>query len=247
MTAATGFAGSIAIVTGAAGGIGAAVSAELLKRGAEVIGVDRDAGPAGIEHFVCGDLTTQATIDEVFVTAERVPGRLAVLVNCAFWEERAALESLTLPGWQRTLDVSLTVAMRTTTAFARAVGHGSAIVNVASVHAFGAAREFAAYEAAKAGMVALTRSAAVELAPRGTRCNAVAPGFIQVGRNATVWSDERRLERLLRSYPMGRPGTANEVARCVTFLASDDASFVTGAVLVVDGGMSAQLPEAIQR
>jgi gluconate 5-dehydrogenase len=235
--------GTTAIVTGAAGGIGAAIAAELAAQGVAVVGVDVHPGVT-----VRGDIRDDATLEAIFAAASSLEAPASILVNCAFWEERAPLLEVTAAGWAATLDVSLTAAMRLSAAFARRIdGRGGAIVNVASVHAFGAVPGFGAYEAAKAGLIALTRSLAVELGPRGIRCNAVAPGFIRVERNRAVWDDEAALSRLMQAYPLGRPGTPEEVARCVAFLASDRASYVNGACLTVDGGMSAFLPEAPSR
>jgi NAD(P)-dependent dehydrogenase (short-subunit alcohol dehydrogenase family) len=243
-----------AIVTGAAGGIGAAIVRELVAEGAVVIGVDVDLAIGSLAEScgdsdrvlaVRGDIRDDATLDAIFAAASSLDAPASILVNCAFWEERAPLLEVTAAGWAATLDVSLTAAMRLSTAFARTFDGGDgAIVNVASVHAFGAVPAFAAYEAAKAGLIALTRSLAVELGPRGIRCNAVAPGFIRVERNRAVWSDDVALRRLMQAYPLGRPGLPEEVARCVAFLASARASYVNGACLAVDGGMSAFLPEA---
>ena len=243
-----------AIVTGAAGGIGAAIASELVAEGAAVVGVDVDPGVGSLAarcgrpgrvRTVQGDIRDDATLDAIFAVVASFEAPASILVNCAFWEERAPLLEVTTAGWAATLDVSLTAAMRLSTAFARRFdGGGGAIVNVASVHAFGAVPAFGAYEAAKAGLLALTRSLAVELGPRGIRCNAVAPGFIRVERNRAVWEDEAALSRLMQAYPLGRPGRPEEVARCVAFLASDRASYVNGACLAVDGGMSAFLPEA---
>jgi NAD(P)-dependent dehydrogenase (short-subunit alcohol dehydrogenase family) len=248
------FANQTAIVTGAARGIGRAIAADLAQRGASIVGVDVEREIASLDvefggasrvRGVWGDIRDDDTIEQAFAAAAELRAPLTVLVNCAFWEERAALMEVTPEGWGTTLDISLTAVLRMATSFARQCDPASAaIVNVASVHAFGAVRGFGAYEAAKAGLVALTRSLAVELGPRGIRCNAVAPGFITVERNRAVWQNERALAELMRAYPVGRPGLPEEVARCVAFLASTDASFVNGACLPVDGGLLAMLPEA---
>jgi gluconate 5-dehydrogenase len=247
------FANATAIVTGAAGGIGAAIAGELVAQGAAVVAVDVDERVATLAQrcgepqrvrAVRGDLRDDATLDAAFAAVASLGSPASVLVNCAFWEERAPLLEVSAAGWAATLDVTLTAALRLAIAFASRCEGGGAIVNVASVHAFGAVPAFGAYEAAKAGLVALTRSLAIELGSRGIRCNAVAPGFIRVERNRAVWDDAVALARLMQAYPLGRPGTPEEVAHCVAFLASDRAAYVNGACLTVDGGMSAYLPEA---
>lgn len=240
------FRGRVAIVTGAAGGIGRSCAEALRREGATVVGVDVRpmAAPAAA---VVGDLREDSVLSAAFEKAEALSGELSVLVNCAFWEARGPLTAVDLKGWDDTIAVTLTAAMRMSVEFGRRAGQGSAIVNVASVHSLGAVTGFGPYEAAKAGLLALTRSLAIELGPRGIRCNAVAPGFVKVERNRALWEDAVALERLTRAYPLGRVAEPAEVARCVAFLASDLASFVNGAVLTVDGGMSAQLAEAMVR
>ncbi len=240
------FEGSVAIVTGSARGIGAAIAGELRARGAGVLGVDV-LPHKGLDTTVVGDLREEATVERCFAEAGELPGTLRVLVNSAFWEERGLLLETSQEGWEQTLAVSLGCTWRMIRAFAPRAGADAAIVNLASVHSFGAVAGFAPYEAAKAAIVALTRSAAVELGPRGIRCNAVAPGFVAVERNRAIWEDESKLQAVLRAYPLGRPGRPEDVAKCVAFLASSESAFVTGSVLRVDGGMSAQLAEAMVR
>lgn len=240
------FAGQVAIVTGAASGIGQACAAALQDGGAAVVGVD--VRPmTGVAASVGGDLRDDAVVTAAFDRADATPGLLTVLVNCAFWEARGELAGIGRGEWDETIAVTLTAAMRMSTEFGRRVRPGGAIVNVASVHSLATVSGFGAYGAAKAGLVALTRSLAVELGPRGIRCNAVAPGFIKVERNRALWEDPPTLGRLTRAYPLGRVGEPREVAACVAFLASAAASFVSGTVLAVDGAMTAQLPEAMVR
>jgi NAD(P)-dependent dehydrogenase (short-subunit alcohol dehydrogenase family) len=241
----------IAIVTGAAGGIGSAVVTLLAEHGAHVVAVDVNpeieavaAAGDGRVTGVCGDLLRTATRRRALAAAaSRADRDLGILVNCAFHEERGPLVRLTAAAWRRTLETSLTLAASLTAEFARALnGRPGAIVNIASPHALGAAPGLAPYAAAKAGLLALTRATAVELGPAGIRCNAVLPGFTRVPRNRRLWEDEERLRRLAAQHPLRRVATPEDIAACVVFLASDAASFVTGANLPVDGGLLARLP-----
>ncbi|WP_436499734.1 SDR family NAD(P)-dependent oxidoreductase [Actinokineospora sp. HUAS TT18] len=224
-----------AIVTGAAGGIGKAIADELAAAGLRVVGVDTAEGAV-----LRLDLTAPDTPDLVI---DHAPAA-SVLVHCAFAEERATLLDGTEEGWDRTFAVSLHAVVRLSRAFVRALdGRPGAIVSVGSVHGFAGVPGYGAYAAAKAGLQSFTRSAAVEWGPLGVRVNAVAPGFVAVDRNRHIWQDPDQLGRLSATYPLRRVADPTEIARAVTFLAGDGASFITGVTLPVDGGLLARLPE----
>ncbi|WP_428814702.1 SDR family NAD(P)-dependent oxidoreductase [Streptomyces albus subsp. chlorinus] len=245
----TRFEGYAALVTGAGQGIGAAVAHRLAAEGARVLVTDRDAARAGsvaaavrdgggsAEAHGC-DVTDAAAVRAAVARAQEAFGGLDVLVNNAYschrdpdrfeeWEEAP---------WYEDFEVTLHGAARCARAalplLARSGGRG-AIVNVGSVNA---EQHFGdhAYSAAKAGLASLTRTLAVESAPRGVRVNLVEPGTVRTD----VWRDRAAmLEQARAHYPLGRVGEPEDIAAAVAFLASRDAAWVTGVSLPVDGGL----------
>lgn len=252
---------SVVVVTGAGRGIGRETARMLAESGSSVIAVDvlpevlSAPSQASSERWIglIQDITN-ATFTETLksvvsaAVAGREPGTgLSLgLVNCAFTEQRATILAGTKAGWQRTMDVNFHAAVelgRAVAELAIQTGHPASIVNVTSVHANLAHADFAAYSASKAALTAFTRSASEEWGPQGIRVNAVAPGFVAVERNEAVWSDPQLAATLKTCNNLNRLAGASEIAAGVIFLLSPAASFITGAVLPIDGGQTSRLLE----
>jgi len=242
----------VALVTGAARGIGAATAALLAAEGWRVVAVDRSARPAPEGgRWWTRDLRDNAVHRAIAEGLEAAEGRLDLLVNNAAVQSVGPIEQTADDTWDELVAVNLKAPFllirETCGLLARSSG---AVVNVASVHAIATSSGIAAYAASKGGLLALTRALAVELGPRGVRVNAVLPGAVDTpmlaaglarGAERGESAGEGK-DRLARRTPAGRIGLPEEIAQAVLFLADAERSgFVTGHGLVVDGGATARL------
>jgi NAD(P)-dependent dehydrogenase (short-subunit alcohol dehydrogenase family) len=244
----------IALVTGAGSGIGRAIATLLAAEGAHVYVSDIDAGSAQAvaDHIIgAGGGAVARTVDvsraedviAMFRAVETAHGRLDVLVNNAGLNVRGDFRHLNDADWVRMREVNLDGVVRVARdgfALLRASGRGS-LINVASIMGHRGLRQLTAYSATKGAILALTRGLAVEYAPFNIRVNALAPGFVETPLTARALKNPGIQKALLERTPMRRFGLPEEIAKAALFFASDDASFVTGAELAVDGGMSAAL------
>ena len=245
-----------ALVTGASRGIGAATAQALADDGWSVginfsrdrEGADRIAGSieedGGTALAIGADVADPGSVEEMLSQLTEELGPVLVLVNNAGMTADGLSMRLSDEDWSRVLDVNLTAAFRLTRAVIGPMMRQrfGRVVNVASVVGLRANPGQANYAASKAGLIAFTRTVAVEVARRGVTVNAVAPGLIEteLTRDFTSnGSDSNGSAALLDAIPARRPGSPEDVAACIGFLASDEASYVTGAVLPIDGGMSA--------
>jgi NAD(P)-dependent dehydrogenase (short-subunit alcohol dehydrogenase family) len=243
----TRFTGRVAVVTGAASGIGAATARRLASEGANVVAADLDGqrllslNLPGDHLRVHADTADRQAIDDLIDRALSRFGHIDVLVaNAGIWQQRNFLD-LDTAEWDRVMHVNLRgsflISQRVARTMVSARGPG-AIVITASTNGFVAEPDTAHYNAAKGGLVMLAKSMAVDLAGYGIRVNAVAPGTIRTPLNSAAL-DAAAGMTAFASPPAGRWGEPEDCASAIAYLASDDASYVTGTVLVVDGGQTA--------
>jgi NAD(P)-dependent dehydrogenase (short-subunit alcohol dehydrogenase family) len=252
--------GKVAIVTGAAGGIGEAIARRFAREGVQVTVADVDESggervvdeierAGGVAHLVKADVGEEADIERMVGETVATYGAIHILVNNAGILRFTPLESLTREQWDLVVSVNLAgpaFCCKHVLPHMRAAGGGS-IINISSINATVTAPTFAAYASSKTGLLGLTRSLALELGPENIRVNAVLPGYI---RTPLFMSDairlgegnpDRFIGQLEPRIPLRRIGTPEDVAGVALFLASDDSAYVNGSALGVDAGVAVQL------
>ena len=246
------FQNKVAIVTGSSSGIGQSIAIRLASEGAAVV-IDYNSHPDGAQEtksriesdhgraiVVQADVTSPADVKNLVDQAYTQLGSCDILVNNAGVEKNAPFAQVTEADYDLVMNTNLKGAFFLTQHFVQRLtdlkktGH---IINISSVHEDMVFPNFSAYCAAKGGMRMLMRNLAMELGPLGITVNNVAPGAISTPINASLLADKPKLDALLNNIPLGRLGTAEEVASLVAFLASDEAAYITGSTYVLDGGL----------
>ena len=246
--------GRIALVTGAGSGIGRAIAMLFAAEGAHVYVTDCNgpaaervvgeiAGTGASAQAITADVSRAHDVTAMFRAVAGTHGRLDVLVNNAGLNVRGDFRHLSDADWVKIREVNLDGVVRVARdgfALLQASGRGS-LINIASIMGHRGLRQLVGYSATKGAILALTRGLAVEYAPFAIRVNALAPGFVETALTQRALKNPGIQKALLESTPLRRFGLPEEIAKAALFFASDDAAYVTGAELAVDGGMSASL------
>lgn len=244
--------GRVAVVIGGTSGIGRAIAHGLAEAGADVVCTSRrqeqvDTAASEIEAKgrktlrVTSDVSDKASIEKLLNECVAAFSKVDILVNSAGRTKREPTLDLDEETWNAILETNLTGTLRTCQVFGRhmiANGYGR-IINIASLSTYVSLFEVAAYSASKAAVASLTKSLAIEWAKNGVNVNAIAPGVFRTALNEKLLNESERGREFLTRTPMGRFGSVDELAGAAVFLASEAASYVTGEVMVVDGGFLA--------
>lgn len=234
----------VALVTGAASGIGRAITTRFVAEGARVVGGDIDAdGLARLEEELGTDLatarcdvTSESDVEALFALASERFGGCDIVVANAGKGHFASFADHTLESWQEIIDLCLTGVFLTIKHASRSMNDNGSVITISSLNAIQPAEGMAAYCTSKAGVAMMSRVAAMELGHRGIRVNTIAPGLVETNATAAMWMVPGIVEEFVENSTLGRFAHPDEVANVAAFLASDDAGFMSASFVSVDGG-----------